>query len=270
MSTATLTPAVPAPPLPAVRRRPLADSKVFIGRSLKHSLRSIDAMMTALALPLIILLMFVYVFGGAIQADGRYIDYVVPGIILLAAGFGSAETSVTVATDMTTGVIDRFRSLPVAAASVLVGHVTATVLRNLVSSLLVLGLALALGFRPHAGPLAWLGVAGLLALFMSAIAWLAATFGLLAKSAEGAAAFGFIVMFLPYVSSAFVPPSTMPGFLRPIAEHQPVTPVIETLRGLMMGTPIGTTWITALAWCLGGIVLGVAASSMLFGRRTTH
>ncbi len=105
---------------------------------------------------------------------------------------------------------------------------------------------------------------------MSAIAWLAATFGLLAKSAEGAAAFGFIVMFLPYVSSAFVPPATMPGFLRPIAEHQPVTPVIETLRGLMMGTPIGTTWITALAWCLGGIVLGVAASSMLFGRRTAH
>ena len=188
---------------------------MFIGRSIKHSLRSIDSMVTALALPLIILLMFVYVFGGAIQADGRYIDYVVPGIILLAAGFGSAETSVTVATDMTTGVIDRFRSLPVAAASVLVGHVTATVLRNLVSSVLVLGLALALGFRPHAGVLAWLGVAGLLALFMSAIAWLAATFGLLAKSAEGAAAFGFIVMFLPYVSSAFVPPATMPGFLRP-------------------------------------------------------
>jgi ABC-2 type transport system permease protein len=267
--TATLVPPA-APSVHEVRLRPLSDSLVFIRRSIRHSLRSIDAMMTALMLPLIILLMFVYVFGGAMQADGRYIDYVVPGIILLTAGFGSAETSVTVARDMTTGVIDRFRSLPVAASSVLVGHVTATVLRNMVSTVLVLGLAVALGFRPHADALAWLAVTAILVLFMSAIAWLAATFGLLATSVEGAAAFGFIVMFLPYVSSAFVPPSTMPGFLQPIAEHQPVTPVIETLRALMMGTPVGTIWITALAWCVGGIVLGVVASSLLFGRRTAH
>ena len=251
-------------------RHVLADTGTFVQRSIRHSLRSIDALMTALVLPLVILLLFVYVFGGALDPSGDYITYVVPGIILLCAGFGSADTSVTVATDMTTGVIDRFRSLPVAGVCVLIGHVVATVLRNLVSTLVVLGVAIAIGFRPTAGPLEWLGVAGMLVLFMSAIAWLAAAFGLVARSAQGAAAFAFIVMFLPYLSSAFVPPSTMPSFLRGIAEHQPVTPVIETLRGLMTGTPIGSSAWIAVAWCVGGIVLGAGGAAWLFGRRVAR
>jgi ABC-2 type transport system permease protein len=245
----------------------LADTVTFVHRSIRHSLRSVDAMMTALVLPLLILLMFVYVFGGALDPGGDYLTYVVPGIILLCAGFGSADTSVTVATDMTTGVIDRFRSLPVAGVCVLVGHVVATLLRNLVSTVVVLGVAIAIGFRPTATAVEWLAVAGILVLFMSAIGWLAAAFGLIARSAQGAAAFAFIVMFLPYVSSAFVPPSTMPGFLRGIAEHQPVTPVIETLRALMTGTPIGSNGAIAVIWCVCGIALGAAGSAWLFGRR---
>ena len=248
----------------------LADAATFVHRSVRHSLRSLDALMTALVLPLIILLMFVYVFGGALDPGGDYLTYVVPGIILLCAGFGSADTSVTVATDMTTGVIDRFRSLPVAGVCVLVGHVVATVLRNLASTVVVLAVAVAIGFRPTATAVEWLAVAGILVLFMSAIGWLAAAFGLIARSAQGAAAFAFIVMFLPYVSSAFVPPSTMPGFLRGIAEHQPVTPVIETLRGLLIGTPIGSNGWLAVTWCVGFIALGAAGSALLFGRRTAR
>ena len=267
---ATLTaPHVTAPPRSPASTL-LSDGLVFVGRSVRHDIRSLDAMMMALVLPLVILLMFVYVFGGAIDTTGGYINYVVPGIILLCAGFGAAGASVSVALDMTTGVIDRFRSLPIVGGCVLVGHVVATVLQNLVATLVVLGVALAIGFRPHADVLDWLGVAGLLILFMSAIAWLAACFGLVAKSVEGANAFAFIVMFLPYLSSAFVPTDTMPRFLRGVASHQPVTPVIETLRGLMMGTPIGNTWIVALAWCVGGIVLGSVGAALLFSRRTAR
>src|SRR6185436_4609865 len=156
--------------------------------SLRHSVRSIDALLTAIMLPVAIMLMFVYVFGGAIDTGGRYVDYVVPGIIVLCAGFGSAGTAVSVALDMTTGVIDRFRTLPISSAAVLTGHVTASVIRNVVSTFLVIAIALLCGFRPEAGPLEWLAVAGLLLAVMTAISWLAACFGLLTKSVEAASA----------------------------------------------------------------------------------
>ena len=247
---------------------PLRDSLVFIGRSTRHSLRSIDALVTSIALPVIILLLFVYVFGGALRPSGGYVDYVVPGIILLCAGFGSSTTAIKVNEDMTNGVIDRFRSMPIAGAAVLAGHVVASVARNLVSTVIVLGVAVAIGFRPDGDPLAWLGVVGVLTLYMSAISWLAAAFGLVARSAEGAGAFSFVIMFLPYLSSAFVPTDTMPAALRGLADHQPVTPIIETLRGLMMGTPIGSTGLAALAWCAGGVVLGWGLAAALFTRRT--
>ena len=245
----------------------LSDSLALIGRSVRHSIRSIDALLTAVMLPVMLLLLFVYVFGGAIQTGGRYLDYVVPGIILLCAGYGAATTAVAVNSDMTTGVIDRFRSLPIAGAAPLTGHVVASVLRNLLSTAIVLVVALAVGFEPSAGVLDWLGVLGVLLAFMAAVSWLAAAFGLLARSAESAGAFSFFVLFLPYVSSAFVPPESMPAGLQAIAEHQPVTPIIETLRSLMLGTPGGDA-LVALAWCLGFAVVGCAASALLFRRRT--
>ena len=245
----------------------MTDSVTFIGRSLRHSVRSIDALLTAIMLPVAIMLMFVYVFGGAIDTGGRYVDYVVPGIIVLCAGFGSAGTAVAVALDMTTGVIDRFRTLPISAAAVLTGHVTASVVRNVASTLLVLGVALLAGFRPVADPLNWLAVAGLLLALMTAISWLAACFGLIARSVEAANAATFVAAFAPYLSSAFVPADTMPAGLRWIAEHQPVTPIADTLRALMFDAPVGNAGIVALAWCLAGIVIGRAGAAYLFRRR---
>ena len=218
-------------------------------------------------LPVAIMLMFVYVFGGAIDTGGRYVDYVVPGIIVLCAGFGSAGTAVAVALDMTTGVVDRFRTLPISAAAVLTGHVTASVVRNVASTLLVLGVALIAGFRPVADPLNWLAAAGLLLALMTAISWLAACFGLLARSVEAANAITFVAAFAPYLSSAFVPAETMPAGLRWIAENQPVTPIADTLRELMFDLPVGNEAIWAIGWCVAGIVIGRLGAAYLFSRR---
>ena len=245
----------------------MTDSLTFIGRSLRHSVRSIDALLTAILLPVAIMLMFVYVFGGAIETDGRYVDYVVPGIIVLCAGFGSAGTAVAVALDMTTGVIDRFRTLPISSAAVLTGHVAASVARNVLSSLLVLGVALLAGFEPHASVLDWLAAAGLLLALMTAISWIAACFGLIAKSVEAANALTFVAAFAPYLSSAFVPPGTMPAGLSWVAEHQPVTPIADTLRELLLGMPVGNEAIVAIAWCAAGIVIGRLGAAYLFARR---
>ena len=245
----------------------MTDSLTFVGRSLRHSVRSIDALITAIMLPVAIMLMFVYVFGGAIDVGGHYVDYVVPGIIVLCAGFGSAGTAVAVALDMTTGVVDRFRTLPISAAAVLTGHVTASVVRNVASTLLVLGVALIAGFRPVADPLNWLAAAGLLLALMIAISWLAACFGLVARSVEAANAITFVAAFAPYLSSAFVPASTMPAGLRWVAEHQPVTPIADTLRELMFDLPVGNEAIWAIGWCVAGIVIGRLGAAYLFGRR---
>jgi ABC-2 type transport system permease protein len=245
----------------------MTDSLTFIGRSLRHSVRSIDALLTAIMLPVAIMLMFVYVFGGAIDIGGRYVDYVVPGIIVLCAGFGSAGTAVAVALDMTTGVVDRFRTLPISAAAVLTGHVTASVVRNVASTLLVLGVALLAGFRPVADPLNWLAAAGLLLALMTAISWLAACFGLIARSVEAANAITFVAAFAPYLSSAFVPADTMPAGLQWIAEHQPVTPIADTLRELMFDLPVGNEAIVAIAWCVAGIAVGRLGAAYLFSRR---
>src|SRR3954452_23288950 len=204
-------------------------SLTFVGRSLRHRVRSTDSLATSLMLPVSILLMFVYVFGGAIKSDGRYVDYVVPGIIVLCAGFGAAGTAVAVAVDMTTGVIDRFRTLPISSASVLTGHVVASLARNVVSTALVVGVALACGFRPVADPARWLAAAGLLLALMVCISWLAACFGLIMRSVEAANAITVVAAFAPYVSSAFVAPETMPAALQWIAERQPVTPIVDTV-----------------------------------------
>ncbi|KOU20685.1 MULTISPECIES: ABC transporter permease [unclassified Streptomyces] len=238
------------------------------GRSLRISSRRPDALIAALMLPVMLMLIFVYFFGGAIDTGTTYVTYVVPGAMLLCAGFGAASTAVSVAEDMTNGVIDRFRSLDIGAVPILAGHVAASVVRNLISTTLVLAVALAIGFRPQAGPAAFLAAAGLLLAYITAISWLAAVLGLLAGSAEAAGGFTFLMMFLPYPSSAFVPIETMPGWLHGFADHQPLTPVIESLRALLLAQPAGDAPWIALAWCAGITVVALALAGVLFRSRT--
>jgi ABC-2 type transport system permease protein len=238
------------------------------GRCIRLSMRNVDALLTSLLLPIMLMLVFVYLFGGAIETGTEYVTYVVPGVILLCAGFGSATTAVSVSQDMTGGIIDRFRSLDVGGPAILAGHVAASALRNAASTTLVFGVAFAIGFRPHAGPLDWLAALGVLLAFILAVSWLAAAIGLIAGSPEAANGFTFVIMFLPYASSAFVPVDTMPSWLQGFAQHQPVTPVIETLRGLLLGTPVGSNAWTALAWCAGILAVSITVSGVLFRRRT--
>ena len=245
----------------------IGDVRAMIGRSVRLSARNVDALVTALALPIMLMLLFVYLFGGAIDTGTAYVTYVVPGVILLCAGFGSSLTAVAVTEDMKGGIMDRFRSMDVSGAAVLGGHVVASIARNLMSTVLVLAVAFLIGFRPHADPLAWLAAVGVLALFVLALSWFSAAAGLIARSAEAAGGFTFFVMFLPYPSSAFVPIDTMPSWLHGFAEHQPFTPVIESMRGLLLGTPVGNAPWLALAWCGGILAVSVAASGFLFHRR---
>jgi|SRR5690606_5485435 len=260
-------------PRPSLHHRALRttrDSLTMLDRNLRHTRRSPDTMIMTLALPIVILLMFVYVFGGAMNTgDGAYIDYVVPGIILLCAGFGSATTAVSIAVDLSEGIVDRFRAMDIARSAMLTGHVAESVLRNLVTTGIVIVLAVALGFRPTADPLRWVGALAVIAMFVLALSWVAAALGLLARNPEAANGFTFAFMFLPYVSSAFVPTETMPTALHAFAENQPVTPVIETVRGLLMGTPIGESAVLAVAWCAGIAAVGYAAARVLFHRRAT-
>jgi ABC-2 type transport system permease protein len=246
----------------------LTDASILIGRSLLHTRRALDTLLIGVLLPLIMLLLFVYVFGGAISREGGYLTYVVPGIVLLCAGYGAAGTAVPVAQDMTTGAMDRFRSLPILRSAVLVGHVTASVLRNLFSTLLVLAVSFAIGFRPGAGPGDWLLALVVLTLYITAMSWLSVCFGLVAGSVESASSFSFVILFLPYLSSAFVPIETMPAALRGFAGHQPLTPVIEALRGFMAGRPdVAATW-TAVAWFGGLLVIAYLVATWLFIRRS--
>jgi ABC-2 type transport system permease protein len=195
------------------------------------------------------------------------VTYDVPGVLLLCAGFGAATTAVSVSQDMTGGYVDRLRAMDVGGAGVLAGHVAASVVRNLVSTALVLAVAVGIGFRPTAGPLGWLGAAGVLVAFLVAVSWFSAAIGLLARSPEAAGGFTFVVTFLPYPSSAFVPVETMPSWLQGFATHQPVTSVIESLRGLLLGMPVGTAAWEALAWSAGIVAVSVAAAGVLFARR---
>jgi ABC-2 type transport system permease protein len=246
----------------------LASVLVMIARCVRLTRRNLDALITSLILPILLMLMFVYLFGGAISTGTSYVRYVVPGVVLLCAGFGAANTAVSICQDMTGGVIDRFRSLDVPGQAFLAGHVVASAVRNTVSTLLVFGVALLVGFRPHAGPLGLAAAVGILLLFVLAISCLASVAGLLARSAEAASGFAFAVMFLPYPSSTFVPIHTMPGWLQGFARNQPVTPVVETLRGLLLGTPLGASPWHVVAWCGGILAVAVTASGVLFRRRT--
>jgi ABC-2 type transport system permease protein len=246
----------------------MSDALTLSGRCLRLSRRNPEALLTALMLPVMLMLLFVYLFGGAIDTGTEYVTYVVPGLLLLCAGYGSSVTSVSVSADMAGGIVDRLRSLDVGGAAVLAGHVTASVVRNALSTVVVLAVGIAIGFRPHASPLDWIGAAAVLGLFVLALSWLSAVIGLLARTPEGASGFTFFVMFLPYPSSAFVPVDTMPSWIQGVAAHQPVTPVIETIRSLLLGTPAGSSPWQALAWCAAILIVSITLASALFRRRT--
>jgi ABC-2 type transport system permease protein len=240
---------------------------VFVGRSIRHTLRNVEALTMAILLPIMLMLLFTFVFGGALDSGGGYVNYVVPGIILLCAGFGSSSTAVDVADDMTNGIVDRFRTMPLRANGVITGHVVASLARNLMATGVVIGVALMVGFRPTAGPLAWLGAVGMIALFILAITWLYAAIGLAARTTAAASGYGFALLFVPYLSSAFVPTDTMPGWLQWFADNQPITPVIETIRALLFGTPIGDRAWWAVGWCLLITVGAYIWAAWLFRRK---
>jgi len=244
------------------------NSLALIGRSLRISARNTEALLMAVMLPIMLMLIFVYIFGGAINSGTEYVNYVVPGIVILCAGFGSSTTAVSVTHDMIGGIIDRIRSMPVVSSAVLTGHVIASVARNIVAMALVIGVAFLVGWRPDAGPADWFAAIGFLVLFMLSISWLAACLGLLVKSVDAAGGATFAITFLPYVSSAFVPVDTLPSWLRGVAEHQPITPIVETTRGLLMGTPIGNSWWIALIWFGGITVAAFVTATILFRHRT--
>lgn len=237
-------------------------------RCLRLARRNVDAMMTALMLPIMLMLMFVYPVGGAIHTGTSYVMYVVPGVLVLCAGFGSATTAVTVSQDMTTATVDRLRAMDVGGPAFLAGHVVASIVRNIASTIVVFAVAFAVGFRTNAGALGWVAAAGVILAFIIAISWLAAAIGLLAKTPEAAGGFTFVIMFLPYASSAFVPVHTMPSWIQGFALHQPVTPVIEATRALLLDQSVGSNAWAALAWCIGILVASVAIAGGLFQRRT--
>ncbi|WEG09621.1 ABC transporter permease [Microbacterium horticulturae] len=248
------------------RLRGLSAESVFVRRSLLQSLRDGETLSMSIMLPVMLMLLFTFVFGGALDSDGHYVDYVVPGIILLCAGYGAASIATYVARDMTTGVIDRFRTMPLRAGAVLTGHVVASVARNLVATAVVIGVALLVGFRPTADPLEWAAAFGVITVYVLVITYLYAAIGLAAGSPEAAAGYGFVLMFVPYLSSAFVPVDTMPNWLQWIAQNQPVTPIIETIRGLLLGTPLHTEPLWALGWCVLILAIAVAWGAWLFRR----
>jgi ABC-2 type transport system permease protein len=246
----------------------LTDLQTLIGRALRLSLRNVDGLISALLLPPMLMFMFVYFFGGAIHTGGSYIDFVVPGVLLVCVGFGAGTTAVSVAHDLSSAIVDRLRSMDVRGESLIAGHVVASVVRNLASATLAVCFALAIGYRPQADVGHWLAAIAILTLFVVAISWLAAAIGIVVRSPEAAQGITFVISFLPYPSSAFVPVSTMPSWLQPFASHQPVNEVIVAIRALLAGGSPGSAAWAAIAWSVGIMLVSVALSGVLFSRRT--
>jgi ABC-2 type transport system permease protein len=246
----------------------LGDTAVLTGRTLRHVTRSLDTIITTAITPVAMLLMFVYVFGGAIKhGPGSYVTYLLPGILLITIASGIAYTALRLFTDMRGGIFERFQSMPIARSSVLWAHVLTSLAANLVSLAAVTGVAVAMGFRTDAGALAWLAVAGILILFTLALTWLAVIPGLTAKTVDGASAFSYPLIFLPFISSAFVPTASMPGPVRAFAENQPVTSIVDAIRDLLARQPVGAGIWTALAWCAGILVVAYVGAGVAYRRR---
>jgi len=246
----------------------LSDTAVLLGRSLKHVTRSVDTIITTAVTPIAMMLMFVYVFGGAIDTGSdSYVSYLLPGILLITIASGIAYTALRLFTDMNSGIFERFQSMPIARASALWAHVLTSLVANLISLVIVVGVALLMGFRSGAGVLAWLAIAGILLLFTLALTWIAIIAGLSAKTAEGGGAFAYPLIFLPFLSSAFVPTATMPGPVRAFAEHQPVTSIVNAIRDLFTQQPVDDDIWTALAWCAGILVVAYVFAMVVYRRK---
>ncbi|QSB12968.1 ABC transporter permease [Natronosporangium hydrolyticum] len=244
------------------------DTAVLTGRSIKHVTRSMDTIITTAITPIALMLMFAFVFGGAIDTGTvSYVNYMLPGILLITIASGISYTAYRLFTDMQGGIFERFQSMPIARSGVLWAHVVTSLVANVISLVLVFGGALLIGFRSGAGVLAWLAVAGILILFTLALTWVAVIPGLTAKSVEGAGAFSYPLIFLPFISSAFVPTDTMPGPVRAFAEHQPVTSIVNTIRDLLIQQPVGTGIWTALAWCIGILIVAYFFANFSYRRR---
>ena len=246
----------------------LGDTVVLFGRSMRHITRSLDTIITVAIMPIALMLLFVYVFGGAIHTGShQYVNYLLPGILLITIATGISYTALRLFMDMQTGIIERFQSLPIARSSVLWAHVLTTVVSTLISLVIVVLIALPIGFRSGAGALAWLAVAGIVVLLTLALTWIAVIAGLAAKTAEGGGAFSYPLIFLPFISSAFVPTRTMPGPVRAFADNQPMTSIINTIRDLLARQPVSASIWTALAWCLGILIVAYALAMAAYRRR---
>jgi len=245
----------------------LRDTVTLFGRSMRHIQRSPDTIITVAIIPIALMLLFVYVFGGAINVGtGNYVNYMLPGILLIAIASGVSYTAVRIFTDTQKGIVARFNSMPVSRSSVLWGHVLTSLVSNAISVTIIIGVALLIGFRSNANPAEWLAAAGILALFTLALTWLAVIPGLTAKTIDGAAAFSYPLIFLPFISSAFVPTDTMPAPVRAFADNQPVTAIVETIRNLLTGQPVGADIWTALAWCVAITIIAYYVAMRAYQR----
>ena len=245
-----------------------ADTAVLTGRTMRHVTRSLDTIITTAITPIAMMLLFVYVFGGAIDTgSASYVNYMLPGILLVTIASGVSYTALRLLSDMQGGIFERFQSLPIARSGVLWAHVLTSLAANAISLAVVVGVAVGIGFRSGAGVLAWLAVAGILIVFTLALTWIAVIPGLTAKSVDGAGAFAYPLIFLPFISSAFVPTGTMPGPVRAFAEHQPVTSIVNTIRDLFTQQPVGADIWIALAWCVGFLAVALGFAMVIYRRR---
>jgi len=245
-----------------------SDMGVMLGRSMRHIFRSMDTIITVTIMPIMFMLLFVYVFGGAIQTGtDNYVNYLLPGILLIAIASGIAYTSYRLFMDMQRGIFERFHSMPIARSAALWGHVLTSLLSNAISVVVIILVALIMGFRSSAGVLSWLAVAGILALFTLALTWIAVIAGLSATSVDGAGAFAYPLIFLPFISSAFVPTESMPSVVRAFAENQPVTSIVEAIRALLSGQPVGNEIWVALAWCVGIMLVAYVFAMRTYKKR---
>lgn len=247
-----------------------SETGVMLSRSMHHIIRSLDTIITVTIMPIAFMLLFVYVFGGAIKTGSdNYVNYLLPGILLIAIASGISYTSFRLFMDMQRGIFERFHSMPIARSSALWGHVLTSLVSNFISIVVIMVVAIIMGFRSPAGILPWLAVAGILALFTLTLTWLAVIAGLSAKSVDGASAFAYPLLFLPFISSAFVPTSTMPPVVRTFAENQPVTSIVDAIRALLFNQPVGNNIWIALAWCTGILIIAYIIAMRVYKGRVS-
>ncbi|SIR93817.1 ABC transporter permease [Williamsia sterculiae] len=252
-----------------MRSHAIADTATLLGRSLRHIARSPDTIITTAVVPIMLLLLFVYVLGGAITTGGgdHYVTYLLPGIVVITVASGISYTAYRLFLDLRGGIFERFQSMPIARSAVLWAHVLTSVIANLISVTVVILVAVAMGFRTHADVTAWLAVVGIVALFTLALTWLAVIPGLTAKTVDGASAFSYPLIFLPFISSAFVPTASMPGPVRAFAEHQPVTAIVNAIRNLFTQHPVGDDVWIALVWCVGLLAVAYLVATHVYRTR---